>query len=162
MNPGFQKHGTGKHVIIGGVTVEYLLTSSQTNDVIGIYRVTIAPGAPGAGLHYHQRMIETFDIQEGILSMMLDRQVIEVRPGDFVLVRPNTLHAFANHTKVPVVFTLTFTPALAREGFFEGLAELSTTGRLIDKDAMLTLMAKYDQIPVNEFDGWTSLEMWHC
>ncbi len=151
----FQKHGTGKQVIIGAMTVEYLSTSPLTDDAIGIYQITIAPEGPGAGLHYHHRITEAFHIHKGTLSMILDGQEIEAEPGDFVLVRPEITHAFANRGKVPVVFTLTFTPALAREGFFEGLAELWATKRLSDKDAMQTLIAKYDQIRVEGLRGLT-------
>ena len=150
----FQKRGTGKCVKIKGTTLEYLSTSPLTEDAMGIYRVTIAPESPGAGLHYHQRMTETFEIQKGILSMMLDGQAVEAEEGDFVLVSPGSIHGFANHSKMPVVFTLTFTPALAREGFFEGLAELADTQRLTDKNAMLTLMEKYDQVPVEGVEAW--------
>ncbi len=148
-----QKSGRGKHVIIGNTVVEYLSTSPLTDDAMGIYRVMIAPRSPGAGLHYHQRMTETFEIQKGTLSIMLDGKSVEAKEGDFVLVSPGCVHGFANRGQVPVVFTLSFTPALAREGFFEGLAKL-VGGQELDKDAMLALMEKYDQIPVEGVEAW--------
>lgn len=150
-----QKRGTAKSVIIGNSVVEYLAPSPMTDDVIGIYRVTIAPESPGAGLHYHQRMTETFEVQQGVLSIMVDGQAAEMKGGDFVLVKPRSIHGFANRSKNPVVFTLTFTPALAREGFFNGLAELFAAKRMTDQTAMQELMAKYDQIPVEGVEAWS-------
>lgn len=150
----FQKSGTKKPVIIGNTVVEYLATSPWTDDAMGIYRITIAPRSPGAGLHYHQRITEAFEIQKGTLSMMLDGKSMEAKEGDFVLVSPGCVHGFANCSQVPVVFTLSFTPALNREGFFEGFAELAAANKLGDKDAMLALMGKYDQIPVEGVEAW--------
>jgi mannose-6-phosphate isomerase-like protein (cupin superfamily) len=152
-----QRRGTAEHVAVGNVVLEYLAPSFRTDDAIGIYRVTIAPESPGAGLHYHKRMIEMFEIQTGTLSMSLDGQSVEAKEGDFVLVVPGSIHGFSNRSKSPVTFTLSFTPALAREGFFEGLAELIATHRMNDQVAMQALSDKYDQFPVEGPDAWTHL-----
>jgi len=150
-----QKRGAGRTVSAGRMTVEYLATSDLTDDAIGIYLLTLAPHSPGAGPHFHERMTEAFHVHSGTLSMMVDGAPIEATPGDFVLVRPGTVHAFANKGDAPAVFTLTFTPALAREGFFEGMAALADADRMDDKEAMLALMAKFDQVPVDGIGGWS-------
>lgn len=150
-----QQRGAGRTVSTSRMTVEYLATSDLTDDAIGIYLLTLAPRSPGAGPHYHEQMTEAFQIQSGTLSMMVDGAPVEVTSGDFVLVRPHTVHAFANKADEPVVFTLTFTPALAREGFFERMEALSNADRMDDEDAMLALMAQFDQVPVDGIGGWS-------
>lgn len=153
-----QRRGTGRAVHAGGMTVEYLATSDRTDDAIGIYRIVLAPASPGAGPHYHDRMTETFEVHAGTLAMIVDGVAVDAGPGDFVLIPPGVVHAFANRGDVPAVFTLSFTPALGREGFFEGMARLSDADRLDDTDAMLALMAGYDQVPVDGIAGWTQAD----
>ncbi|AWN54182.1 cupin domain-containing protein [Methylobacterium sp. 17Sr1-1] len=145
--------GTG--VTIGGMQVRYLARSDATHDAIGIYGMTLAPRSPGAGLHRHARLTEAFEVHEGALTLRLNDRDVTVGPGGFVLVRPGEPHAFANRGIEPVRFTLTFTPALRREGFFEGLAALATEDRLRDEGAMRALMAAYDQEPLAGFAGWS-------
>lgn len=99
------------------MTVEYFATSDRTGDAIGIYRITLAPESPGAGSHYHDRMTETFEVHSGTLAMMVDGAPVDAGPGDFVLIPPGVVHAFANRGNGPAVFTFSFTPALARESF---------------------------------------------
>ena len=147
--------GTG--VTIGGMRVRYLARSDATGDAIGIYAVTLAARSPGAGLHRHARLTEAFEVHEGALTLRLNDRDVTAGPGEFVLVRPGEPHAFANRGDAPVRFTLTFTPALRREGFFEGLAALAREGRLQDEPAMRALMAAYDQEPLAGFAGWSEV-----
>lgn len=152
------RHGAKPDVVFGGVRVTYLARSDSTADALGIYRLELAPGTPGAGLHRHARLTETFAVEAGTLALHLDGADLDLGAGDFALVRPGTPHAFANRCDQPVRFTLSFTPALAREGFFEGLADLAVSERLSDAAAMEDLMLRYDQEPLAGFDGWSALK----
>ncbi|SDM45073.1 Mannose-6-phosphate isomerase, cupin superfamily [Methylobacterium phyllostachyos] len=145
-------------VVFGGVRVTYLARSDATADVLGIYRLELDPRTPGAGLHRHARLTETFAVEAGTLALHLDGADLDLGPGDFALVRPGTPHAFANRSDQPVRLTLSFTPALAREGFFEGLADLAKSERLSDAEALEELMLRYDQEPLAGFEGWSALK----
>jgi mannose-6-phosphate isomerase-like protein (cupin superfamily) len=151
------RHEAKPDAVIGGMRVTYLARSDASADAIGIYRVEMDPCTPGAGLHRHAQLIETFAVEAGGLALHLDGTDIDLGPGDFALVRPGTPHGFANRGDKPVRFTLSFAPALAREGFFEGLADLAAAGRLSDAEAMEDLMLRYDQEPLAGFDGWSAL-----
>lgn len=145
-------------VVFGGVRVTYLARSDATADILGIYRLKLNPGTPGAGLHPHARLTETFAVEVGTLALHLDGTDLDLGPGDFALVRPSTPHAFANRSDQPVRFTLSLTPTLAREGFFEGLADLAKSERLADAEAIEDLMLRYDQEPLAGFEGWSALK----
>ncbi|MEA1831858.1 cupin domain-containing protein [Methylobacterium durans] len=147
--------GEGAHVRINGMEITYLARSASTHDAMGIYGVTLAARSPGAGLHRHAALTETFEVHAGTLAMRIDGRDVDLGPGDFVLIPPGQPHAFANRSQAPVRFTLSFTPALEREGFFEGLAKLAAENRLADEVAMERLMRRYDQEPLEGFDGWS-------
>ncbi|MER2266558.1 cupin domain-containing protein [Methylobacterium oxalidis] len=150
--------GEGAHVRINGMEITYLARSASTHDAMGIYGVILAPRSPGAGLHRHARLTETFEVHEGTLAMRIEGRDLDLGPGDFVLIPPGQPHAFANRGTVPVRFTLSFTPALEREGFFEGLAKLAAENRLSDDAALERLMRHYDQEPLEGFGGWREVE----
>ncbi len=152
------RQGEGPTVRMGPNSITYKTRSETTGDAVGIYELTLAPGMPGAGPHYHKIMTEMFHILSGTLSMLVDDEIIQAGPGDFIQVPPGVVHAFDNRGKETVRFMLSFTPALAREGFFEGLAELAVSGRFGDAAAMKDLMDRYDQVPTEGIDGWSTFK----
>lgn len=150
-------HGLSPNAVIGGMRVFYLARSDETADGLGIYRVDMDPRTPGAGLHRHSRLTETFSVEAGRLALHVDGADHDLGPGDFALIPPGVTHAFANRGDKPVRFTLSFAPALGREGFFEGLARLAAERRLSDQAAMTELMARYDQEPLAGLAGWSAV-----
>jgi quercetin dioxygenase-like cupin family protein len=149
------QRGLGPNAVVGGMRISYLARSDETGDGLGIYRVDMDPRTPGAGLHRHARLTETFSVEAGRLALHVSDTDHVLGPGDFALIPPGIAHAFANRSDEPVRFTLSFAPALGREGFFEGLAQLAAEGRLSDRVAMTDLMARYDQEPLAGFAGWS-------
>lgn len=149
------KDGEGETLAGGGFSITYKTRSEMTNDAVGIYEITLAAGSPGAGLHFHKIMTEMFHVLSGTLSMTIDGETIEAGPNTYVHVPPGVVHSFSNRGSEPARFMLTFTPALAREGFFEGLLKLAKEQRLGDQSAMLELMEKYDQYPTSGVEGWS-------
>lgn len=149
--------GLGPNAVIGGMRIFYLARSDETADAMGVYRVEMDPRTPGAGLHRHARLTETFSVEAGRLALHVDGADHDLGPGDFALIPPGIAHAFANRSDRPVRFTLNFAPALGREGFFEGLARLAAAGRLSDRAAMADLMARYDQEPLAGFAAWSEV-----
>ncbi|MGH1572628.1 cupin domain-containing protein [Methylobacterium sp. P31] len=150
-------HGLGPNAVIGGMRVSYLARSDETADALGIYRIDMDARTPGAGLHRHARLTETFSVEAGRLALHVDGADHDLGPGDFALIPPGVAHAFANRGDRPVRFTLSFAPALGREGFFEGLARLAKEGRLSDQAAMTDLMARFDQEPLAGSAGWSEI-----
>lgn len=151
------QRGLGANAVIGGMRISYLARSDETADGLGIYRVAMDPRTPGAGLHRHARLTETFSVEAGRLALRVADTDHDLGPGDFALIPPGVPHAFANRGDQPLRFTLSFAPALGREGFFEGLARLAAEGRLADQAAMTDLMARYDQEPLAGFAGWSDV-----
>jgi mannose-6-phosphate isomerase-like protein (cupin superfamily) len=82
------RHDAKPDAVIGGMRVTYLARSDATADAIGIYRVEMDPRTPGAGLHRHARLTETFAVEAGSLALHLDGTDIDLGPGDFTLVQP--------------------------------------------------------------------------
>ena len=82
----------------------------DTDDFPGTIHVTEIQ--QDARLHYHRRLTETYYILEcaSDARLQLDDDVVAVRPGVCVLIRPGTRHRAIGHMKVLIVVVPKFDP----------------------------------------------------
>ena len=80
-----------------------------------------------ARLHYHQRLTETYYFLEcdADAKMQLDDQLIDVRPGVCVMIRPGTRHRAVGKMKVLIVVYPKFDPA---DEWFDDMDETTAHG----------------------------------
>jgi quercetin dioxygenase-like cupin family protein len=138
----------GEVLRIKGASITLKITSSISNDQLGVYEISLEPGVVGAQLHYHRYMDETFLVNEGTLNVTHGRTDVAAKAGSVIFVPRFTPHGFANKSDHPVTLTLIFNPAQRREGFFYGLQQIVNADVLNQKD-FLTLYEKYDSFPVD-------------
>jgi quercetin dioxygenase-like cupin family protein len=81
-------------------------------------RTTFRQGTDGAPPHFHTKASELFFVLDGALDVLLDEDVITLGQGDFLLVPPNTPHAFgaAEGQDADVLFV--FTPGMGRFDYY--------------------------------------------
>lgn len=88
------------------------------------------PGAR-APAHFHPRLEERIEVQEGEFTFRLGREKKRLGPGERVVVEPGVRHSFANTGGGVARFTAEIEPALTMEEFFEGSAALARAGRFM-------------------------------
>lgn len=140
--------GDGEKISIGGLELIFKITSSDSNDQLGVYNINLAPQTIGAKPHYHRFMDETFIVNKGVLTIQVGNEEKNLPNGSIIFVPRFTLHGFANNTNGKVEVTLIFNPSQKREGFFYGLHETLTEDP-IDPAKYLKLYNKYDSYPVD-------------
>ncbi len=106
------------------------------------HRSIFKPGKEGAPPHLHQEASELFYVLTGSLRVLTGDDLITLDQGDFLVVPPNTPHAFeaAGTTDAEVLFVLTqakprFDYYRLLEGVYRGEtdpAELGATSNLYD------------------------------
>ncbi len=104
----------GRIIVFGRETggryslTEYVLAARNTAD----------EGAPpGFGAHRHRDIEETFLVRSGRLQFLIDDDVIDLGPGDFVRVPPGARHGFANVSGEAVTLLVSFHPGGFEELF---------------------------------------------
>ena len=118
--------GEGEH--IGGPTaVTIKAAGKDTNDSFYLGEVVVQPGFPGPPLHVHERLHDMFYVLEGVLTMRLDDDTMELVEGSFVCVPPGVVHTFSNPSDTAVRFLNFNTPA-GWENYMRDLAEALETG----------------------------------
>lgn len=103
----------------------YIATGASTGGDFGLYRIDIGPGGPGAAMHFHRTLSESFYVLSGTVQFSDGERWMDGNPGDFVYIPAGGLHAFRNESGEPASMLLLFVPGAPREGYFEGLGRLS-------------------------------------
>ncbi|OYD96401.1 cupin [Nostoc sp. 'Peltigera membranacea cyanobiont' 210A] len=140
--------GQGNHLTTGNSEITFKVVGADTHGHLGLFENLIQPGGTAPVLHIHRQMEEMFYVLSGEVEIQVGNQIVQGQPGAFVLVPRNTPHTFANRGTVPAKLLIMFCPAGEREKYFEGLAFLLKDGQTPDKEALVELMRKFDQEPV--------------
>jgi quercetin dioxygenase-like cupin family protein len=149
--PKILHHGDGRYVTIGTKTrCTFKVIGEETNGQFGLFEYTMEPGAQGASPHLHRKLTEIFYIVEGEVELLAGDQKTVGRPGSLLLVPPGQVHGFSNSPSHRSTMLIMFCPADHREGYFEGMAELTREGRRPTREELVDLMRRFDQEPVDE------------
>lgn len=150
--------GEGDSVQIGTTThTAFKAIGKETDDRLGLFEHSMAPGAAGASPHIHREQLEAFYVLDGVVELHLDGSTFAAPRGTYVQVPENVAHGFRNPYEDPAKMLIIFTPGKNREQYFEGLAELYRDGRRPSEEELLDLMARFDQFELTldvPVPGW--------
>jgi mannose-6-phosphate isomerase-like protein (cupin superfamily) len=128
-----------------------VLFKAQVGDGDGTFslsEITLPPGYPGPILHRHRRMLDSFYVLEGTLTIRLGADdEIEAGSNSFGAMPPGTVHSFANRTDGVVRAVNLMAPG-GFEQYLKQLAAAAAPGELPDPATMAEIAARYDFEPV--------------
>jgi quercetin dioxygenase-like cupin family protein len=91
-----------------------LVFGDQTGGRYSLMAYVVAPRPPAEtpdfGAHRHAQIEETFLVRRGRLRFLLDNNVFDLGPGDFVRAPPGVRHGFANVSGEAVDLLVGFHP----------------------------------------------------
>jgi quercetin dioxygenase-like cupin family protein len=131
-----------------GTVARFVATGSSTRGDFGLYRWEMPASTGGATGHFHRTFSESFYVLEGNPSFFDGQAWSQGEPGFFLYVPPGGIHGFKNESPTPATFLILFSPGIAREGYFEALAEIGATGREMSKADWAELYERFDQVMV--------------
>jgi quercetin dioxygenase-like cupin family protein len=111
---------------------------------ITVMLTTVEPGFPGPVPHRHRRMVDSFYVLDGTLTVTAADAQHELSAGSFACAPPGAVHTFSNQTAEPVRFLNVMAPA-GLEGY---LRELAGIGAAPDPALMAQIAARYDFVAV--------------
>lgn len=138
-------HGPGEGERHGaGVSSEVIIktTGEDTAGSFFLSETTIEPGFPGPPPHRHEHLHDMFYVLEGVLTMRLADETLQMEPGAFVCVPPGVIHTFSNASNAPVRFLNFNTPA-GWEHYMRDLGEAARAGPLTS-EAIGRIASRYD------------------
>jgi uncharacterized RmlC-like cupin family protein len=141
----FRPAGAEPDLKIGPVTeARYLATGELTKGKFGLYRWDMPGNAPGAALHFHRTLAESFFILSGVVEISDGETWRQAGAGDYLYVPECGLHAFRNQSGDPASMLILFAPGAAREGYFEGLADIAMGRRQLTPEEYKAFCDSHD------------------
>jgi mannose-6-phosphate isomerase-like protein (cupin superfamily) len=125
------------------------LFKAEVSDGEGTFSLTetaLEPDFPGPLPHRHERMIDSFYVLEGTLTVRVGGERHEVGPGGYAFVPPGAVHTFANESGETVRMLNIQAPG-GLEQYLKELASVMRPGELPDPVVMAELAARYDFVP---------------
>jgi quercetin dioxygenase-like cupin family protein len=129
-------------------SVRFVAPGSVTGGQFGLFHWEMQPRSGGPGAHFHRTFSESFYVLGGTVRLFNGRAWVEGSPGDFIHVPAGGIHAFGNESDGEASMLILFAPGLARERYFQELAEIGNSGRQLTPDEWTELYARHDQFMV--------------
>jgi quercetin dioxygenase-like cupin family protein len=134
--------GEGERHAVGSSEVLIKAAGQDTAGSFFLSETTIEPGFPGPPLHRHERLHDMFYVLDGVLTIRLGEDVLQIEAGTFVCVPPGVEHTFSNPSDRVVRFLNFNTPA-GWENYMRDLAAAAKSGPLT-ADAIGHVASNYD------------------
>ncbi|MGW7679500.1 cupin domain-containing protein [Kribbella sp. NPDC054772] len=99
-----------------GVTL--LADVPETGGHLTSHRSVFQAGKEGAPPHQHRESAELFFVLKGSLRVLVSEELVTLHQGDFLLVPPNTPHAFEAAGDEPAEVLFVLTQAKPRFGYY--------------------------------------------
>jgi quercetin dioxygenase-like cupin family protein len=136
----------GNVVRIGSLELRFLVDETRGSGGLVMFEMTVPPNARVPAPHYHKQVDEVVYGLEGTLTMHLDGQVHEIRPGDSLFVSRGSVHSFENLHAEPARTLAVLTPGSIGRRYFEEIAA-EVNGGKPDLAKVKTIMLQHGLVP---------------
>jgi quercetin dioxygenase-like cupin family protein len=119
---------------------------------VSMFEFDVAPGAKVPVAHSHDAYEETLYGLEGVLTLTVDGQRVELGSGDVLLIRRGAVHRFDNFGAVPTRTLAVITPGILGAAYFRDVAEAvkASAGGPPDPKAIGEVMRRHGLTPVTQ------------
>ncbi|WP_458689047.1 cupin domain-containing protein [Nocardia tengchongensis] len=118
-NPGralFIRHDEAEY--LPGLGVHLYADHDTTGGVLSANRTELPAGTDGPPPHFHTGSAELFYLLDGTLRVLAGEEIHTLRAGDFLLIPPTVVHAWASPPDAAADVLIIFTPGLERFEYF--------------------------------------------
>ncbi|WP_438943978.1 cupin domain-containing protein [Nocardia blacklockiae] len=102
-----------------------LIDADETGGSVSSLEVSLAPGADGAGPHYHTRSEELFYVADGELQVLAGERIVTVKAGGSLVVPRHMPHAFGAAPGSAARVLIALTPGVQRFEYFRVLERVA-------------------------------------
>lgn len=134
-----------EQVSVGSLGIRYLIDGSSTGGM-GVFELTVPPGANVPPPHSHTNNEECVYVLDGVLRYSVDGAVRDLSPGEWMHTPRGSVHAFSNPHEKTARGLIMLTPDIGVQ-YFRDVAEAVNAGGPPDKAKLLEIMSKYGLVP---------------
>ncbi|HEX5224865.1 MAG TPA: cupin domain-containing protein [Solirubrobacteraceae bacterium] len=100
------------------------------------FEITMAARSPGPPRHVHPEQVESWEVLDGELSLLVADEWRTLAAGETLTIPPGTVHTLRNRSEAPVRLLDIHEPALDFQDYIEDLDRLTRTGKLRAKRSL--------------------------
>ena len=130
---------------VGTLTIRYLVDGAAKRG-LGVFELTVPPGAMVPPPHSHTDNEECVYVLEGTLRYSVDGETRDLTPGDWMSTPRGSVHHFSNPTSDTVRALVVLTPDIGA-GYFREVGVVVNAGGPPDRVKLLGVMSKYGLVP---------------
>ena len=136
-------------ITIGGIIVDFLVESADSDGVATVFECTVAAGAQVPPPHSHDGFDETVYGLEGVFKFMIDGESRYLGPGESLCLRRGQVHEFQNQGPEDGKFLSVATPGLFGPEYFLEFRDVLYAARdaAPDRDALAAVMHRHGLTP---------------
>lgn len=136
----------GDMINIGRLEIRYLVDGSKSGG-LGVFELTVPPGANVPPAHSHSHNEEFFYVLEGSMHYAVDGQARELLPGDSISTPRGSVHGFKNNGSPTARALVVLTPDIGAQ-YFREVATVANAGGPPDRVKLLEVMSRYGLVPM--------------
>src|ERR1700686_1454827 len=106
---------------LGSLKLRFLQSKDDTAGSIDMFEMTVQPNARMPIPHFHDRWDETIYGLTGTTSWRVDREEIDVAPGETVFIKRGVVHGFQTRSAEPAPCLCTVTPGVLGPKYFKDM-----------------------------------------
>ena len=129
-------------VKIGQLEIRYLVDGTVTGAGVGMFELTVAPGARVPPAHSHRDNEEVIYVLEGTLRYRVDDEVRALKAGERMYTPRGSVHAFSNPHDRPARALIILTPDIGAQ-YFRDIAEIANAPGGPNPARMMEVMNRY-------------------
>jgi quercetin dioxygenase-like cupin family protein len=144
-----ERDGLPEELRIGQLALRFLIDGPASGASVTIFEMSVPPGAKVPAAHSHDAFDETIYGLEGILTMNLNGQSIEVSPGEALFIPRGAVHRFDNPLAASARILAVITPGILGFSYFREIAALAkaAAGGPPDPAAIAAVMLRHGLTP---------------
>lgn len=132
---------TSETINIGKLGIRYLIDGTATGGM-GVFELTVPPGARVPPPHSHADNEECAYCLEGKLTYSVDGEVCELTPGEYMFTPRGSVHQFNNLSDETARALIVMTPDIGPQ-YFRDIATVVNAGGPPDPAKMAEIMTRY-------------------
>jgi mannose-6-phosphate isomerase-like protein (cupin superfamily) len=138
--------GEGASIAIGSSRGIFKGEAGDGDGTFSLTELTLAPGFPEPAPHFHERLVDSFYVLEGVLTLRFGEREVEAGAGSFAAVPPGTVHTFSNRSGAVVRMLNLMAPA-GLEQYLKEVAAAMKPDEPPDPAVMARIASRYDFHP---------------
>ena len=130
---------------VGKLEIRYLVDGAGKGG-LGVFELTVPPGAIVPPPHSHTDNEECVYVLEGTLRYTVAGETRDLTPGETMRTPKGSVHGFANPFGTVARALITLAPDIG-PAYFEDVAAVVNAGGPPDKAALLAVMSRHGLVP---------------